>query len=109
GAFYELDNAKGMFYVADAIDAFGWLALCIVIFSLWKPIIAIGASFLFACLSIAPDFFTPYLGGAGYVKYILMMVPYLATIVVLIIVSVLNGKKNQPPANLGIGYFREDR
>ena len=108
GAFYELDNVKGMFNVADGIDAFGWLALCIVIFSLWRPMIAIGASFLFACLSIAPTFFAPYLGAAGYVTYILKMVPYVATVVVLIVVSVLS-KKNQAPASLGVPYFREDR
>lgn len=108
GAFYELDNVKGMFNVADGIDAFGWLALCIVIFSLWRPMIAIGASFLFACLSIAPTFFAPYLGGAGYVTYLLKMVPYVATIVVLIVTSIVT-KKNQAPASLGVPYFREDR
>jgi len=109
GAFYELDNVKGMFNVADGIDAFGWLALCIVIFSLWKPLIAVGASFLFACLSISPTFLAPYLGGAPYLTYVLKMVPYVATIIVLIIVSAINNKKNQPPANLGVSYFREDR
>ena len=109
GAFYELDNVKGMFNVADGIDAFGWLALCIVIFSMWRPLIAVGASFLFACLSIAPTFFAPYLGAAGYATYLLKMVPYIATIVVLIIVSIFNSKKTQPPANLGVSYFREDR
>ena len=108
GAFYELDKAKGMFNVADGIDAFGWLALCIVIFSLWKPLLAVASSFVFACLSIAPTFFAPYLGGAGYVTYIIKMVPYIATIVVLVIGSILN-KKNQAPGNLGISYFREDR
>ena len=108
GAFYELDKAKGMFNVADGIDAFGWLALCIVIFSMWKPLIAIASSFVFACLSIAPTFFAPYLGGADYVTYILKMVPYIATIAVLIITSMFD-KKNQAPANLGVSYFREDR
>jgi len=109
GAFYELDKVKGMFNIADGIDAFGWLALCIVIFSMWKPMIAIGASFLFACLGILPNFLAPYLNGIGYVSYILMMVPYIVTLIVLIIVSVFNKKRNQPPGNLGISYFREDR
>lgn len=108
GAFYELDNVMGMFNVADAVDAFGWLALCIVIFSVWRPSIAIIASFFFACLSVAPTFFAPYFGGVRYMKYILQMVPYVATILVLIAVSVLD-KKHQAPANLGVSYFREDR
>ena len=109
GAFYELDNVKGMFNAADGIDAFGWLALCIVIFSMWRPLLAVAASLLFACLSIAPTFFAPYLGAAGYVTYLLKMVPYVATLIVLVIVSIIGKRKNQPPANLGVSYFREDR
>lgn len=108
GAFYELDNVKGMFNVADGIDAFGWLALCIVIFSIWRPSIAVFTSFLFACLSVAPTFFAPYFGGARYVTYILKMVPYVGTVVVLIIASAIT-RRSQAPANLGVSYFREDR
>ena len=84
------------------------MALCIVIFSLWKPVAAIVASFLFACLSIAPTFFAPYLGAAGYMTYVLKMVPYVATIAVLITVSIIS-KREHAPANLGVSYFREDR
>ncbi len=109
GAFYELDKVQGHFQASDGIDAFGWLALCIVIFSLWKPTIAVLASFGFACLSILPSFLAPYLGGIGYMKYVLEMAPYLATIIVLIITSIFENKKSQPPANLGVSYFREDR
>ena len=109
GAFYELDKAKGMFNVADGIDAFGWLALCIVIFSMWKPLIAIIASFGFACLSILPNFLSPYLGGMGYMTYVLKLLPYVATLMVLIITSIINSKRMQAPANLGVSYFREDR
>ena len=108
GAFYELDNVKGAFNVADGIDAFGWLALCIVIFSIWKPSIAIASCFVFASLSIAPTFFAPYLGAAGYVTYILKMIPYVATIIVLVFVSILE-RRSKAPANLGVSYFREDR
>ena len=109
GAFYCLDKAKGNFSANDAVDAFGWLALCIVIFSMWKPIIAIFASFFFACLCYLPSFAAPYLGGAGYMTYILKMLPYVGTLLVLIITSIFNGKRMQAPANLGLSYFREDR
>ena len=109
GVFYELDYATGSFSVADGIDAFGWLALCIVIFSLWKPMLAIGASFLFACLSVAPSAFSDILSGGGaYTIYIVKMAPYLATILVLLLESIIT-KKDHAPANLGISYFREDR
>lgn len=109
GAFFELDQCKGMFSAADAVDAYGWLALCIVIFSMWKPIVAIGASFGFACLSVLPNFLPPIIGCPGWVSELLRMVPYLSTLAVLIVFSILDSKKNQPPSNLGVSYFREDR
>ncbi len=37
------------------------------------------------------------------------MLPYLMTIVVLVLSSVRNKRENQPPESLGIAYFREDR
>ena len=37
------------------------------------------------------------------------MLPYVVTIVVLIITGIKNKKENQPPANLGLSYFREER
>lgn len=37
------------------------------------------------------------------------MLPYLVTIAVLIFVSLRNKKENQPPASLGLAYFREER
>lgn len=109
GAFFELDKVKGMFNVADAIDAFGWLALCIVIFSMWKPLVAIGGSMFFACLSVLPSFLAPYLSGIGWMTYVLKMLPYVATLLVLILTSIFNKKRSMAPNDLGVGYFREDR
>ena len=37
------------------------------------------------------------------------MLPYVVTILVLILTSRTKKKKNQPPESLGIPYFREDR
>jgi simple sugar transport system permease protein len=37
------------------------------------------------------------------------MLPYIITIIVLIVTSMMNKKENQPPASLGLSYFREDR
>ena len=41
--------------------------------------------------------------------YLFNMLPYLVTIAVLIFVSLRNKKENQPPASLGLAYFREER
>ena len=37
------------------------------------------------------------------------MLPYIVTLVVLVAVSMRNKKENQPPASLGLPYFREER
>ena len=42
-------------------------------------------------------------------KEIFKMLPFLVTIIVLIMISVKNKKENQPPASLGQSYFREER
>ena len=42
-------------------------------------------------------------------KPLLKMLPYVFTIIVLIISSIRNKRENQPPASLGLSYFREER
>jgi simple sugar transport system permease protein len=37
------------------------------------------------------------------------MLPYVVTIIVLVITSTRNKRENQPPESLGLPYFREDR
>jgi simple sugar transport system permease protein len=37
------------------------------------------------------------------------MFPYIATIVIVIVSTQKNRKEDQPPANLSVPYFREER
>ena len=37
------------------------------------------------------------------------MLPYVVTIVVLVLTSMRNKRENQPPESLGVPYFREER
>ena len=56
--------------------------------------------------------FLPSLLGikmAIYMTDLVQMLPYVVTIVVLIVVSMRKKKENQPPAHLGLAYFREER
>ena len=88
------------------IDAMGWLAVALVIFSLWRSNISIFGSFIFGFLYILPR----YIEGVGLAeKEILKVVPYAATALILIVISFFNKKETQPPASLGLPYFREDR
>lgn len=106
GVFYIMDYVKGSWENASTIEAFGWLAIALVIFTLWKPNISIIGSYLFGALYIAAYVF----GNISFSgREILKMLPYIITIVVLIVTSMMNKKENQPPASLGLSYFREDR
>lgn len=88
------------------IDAFGWLSIALVIFTVWKPSLAILGSIVFGGLYIASSYIT----GVGFAdKELFKMLPYIVTIIVLIITSMRNKKENQPPAHLGLAYFREER
>ena len=40
---------------------------------------------------------------------LLKMLPYVFTVIVLIVISIRNKRENQPPAALGLNYYREDR
>ena len=37
------------------------------------------------------------------------MTPYVVTILVLILISLFKKRETQPPAHLGLPYFREER
>ncbi len=104
GLFYIMDRLGGHWeYV---LDIMGWLAIALVIFTLWKPIISIFGSILFGGLYIAGSYIT---GLSIHQKELFGLLPYVITVIVLIITSVLDSKENQPPAALGLNYFREDR
>ncbi|MBQ7339940.1 MAG: ABC transporter permease [Clostridia bacterium] len=106
GFFYVMDVVQGLYESSGPIEAIGWLAIALVIFTLWKPNLAIIGSILFGALYMLPSFLDV---PSQIVNALLTMVPYVATVVVLIVISVLDSKENQPPASLGLNYFREDR
>ena len=43
------------------------------------------------------------------IKELFELVPYVVTLIVLIIVSLRKKRENLPPASLGLSYFREER
>lgn len=103
GLFYIMDYLNGSWEYS--IDAMGWLAIALVIFSIWRPNWGILGSILFGALYIAPS----YLKVSFSQKELLKMAPYVVTILVLIVTSIRSKKENQPPASLGMSYFREER
>ncbi len=106
GLYYIMDYASGV-WSADAFGDRGWLAIALVIFTLWRPTTSIWASILFGGLYILHIFIPT--GSNLAVKELYKMLPYVITIIVLVISSLRNKRENQPPASLGLPYFREDR
>lgn len=106
GVFYIMDYVKGSWENAATIEAFGWLSIALVIFSVWKPSVSIIASYLFGALYIAAFVF----GNISFSgREVLKILPYVITIIVLIATSMMNKREHQPPASLGVNYFREER
>lgn len=88
------------------IDAIGWLAIALVIFTVWKPNMGILGSIVFGALYVASSYI-PGVSFAG--KELFKMLPYVVTIAVLVFTSMQNKKENQAPQSLGLSYFREER
>ncbi len=84
----------------------GWLAIALVILALWSPVKAIWGSLLFGALYIL-YIYIPGIGRA--VQELTKMSPYVVTIIILIVTSRRNKPEEQPPASLGLSYFREER
>lgn len=106
GLYYVMDYACGV-WSNNAFGDRGWLAIALVIFTIWRPNVSIFSSILFGGLYILYLFIPT--GTNLSIKELYKMLPYLATIVVLIFTSMQNKRENQPPASLGVPYFREDR
>ena len=105
GLYFVMDYTAGA-WTNNGFGDRGWLAIAIVIFALWKPKSAIWSSFIFGGLYII-CVYIPGLSSSA--KEIIKMLPYLVTILVLIFISARKKKEHQPPASLGLSYFREDR
>ena len=110
GLFYIVDYS-GSFEAYKSIEALGWLAVALVIFTLWRPQISIIGSILFGALYLAGSHIPTLLNIKMDISAtpLLQMLPYVVTIIVLIVTSVRKNKESQPPASLGLPYFREER
>ena len=104
GLYYVMDYANGV-WSNDGFGDRGWLAIALVIFAVWKPGLGILGSIAFGGLYII----YLYVPGALRTQELYKMIPYIVTILVLVLVSIRKKKENQGPAALGLSYFREER
>ena len=111
GGFYYIIDYMASQEAYLSLESFGWLSIALVIFALWRPHLTIIGStvfgFLFSCSSFITN--VSWINVTMAFKPVLKMLPYVVTILVLIVSSVRNKRENQPPASLGLSYFREER
>jgi len=107
GLYYVMDYACGV-WSNDAFGDRGWLAIALVIFTIWRPDFSILASILFGGLYIMYLYIPSGIDHMEY-KELYKMIPYVVTLLVLVITSMRNKRENQPPKSLGLPYFREER
>lgn len=106
GLYYVMDYIKGTWANDGKLEALGWLAVALVIFATWKPIKSIWGAYLFGVL------YWMYLYIPGLTRSsqeLFKMLPYVVTLIVLIASSLRKKREQQPPAHLGLPYFREER
>lgn len=106
GGLYFVMEYSGGTWTDNGFGDRGWLAVALVIFAMWKPLNAIWGAILFGALYIL-YLYIPGLGRS--MQEVFKALPYLVTIIVLVITSFRKKKENQPPAGLGVPYFREER
>ena len=111
GLYYVLDYNNGIWATTGQVEALGWLAVALVIFTTWYPLNAIWGAYLFGMLYWLYNFLPKLIGitNIDRTSSLWQMIPYIVTILVLVGVSLRRKRESQPPASLGLAYFREER
>lgn len=98
---------NGGVWISDNVGGLGWIAVALVIFANWKPVYAIGGSFVFGALRVL-KFYVPK-SMFAFPNAFYDMLPFLITAIVLVLSSMRKNGRIGIPASLGLNYFREDR
>ena len=110
GCFFILDYIQGGYDSYYIMESLGWLAIALVIFTLWRPNLAIFGSIIFGALFILPNVnIMAGITANTALKKVIEIIPYIFTVLVLLGISISGSKLAQPPASLGLNYFREER
>ena len=99
GAYLALSSHA--FQAENITAGRGFIAVAMVYFGKWKPARAFFGTFLFGAAYLLGSFFQVV--GAMIPYYFLLMVPYIMTLVILVVIA----RGARQPAALGIPYTRE--
>jgi general nucleoside transport system permease protein len=84
----------------------GWIAIGLVIFARWNPLLALAGGYLFGLMESLN--FQAQAVGINISPFFLGMLPYLFTVVAVVIASVAGARRLGSPADLGTPYEREE-
>ena len=104
GMYMSMVTTSGV-WVHGCVGGYGWLAVALVIFATWSPARAVLVSVVFGGLTVM----RMYISIPGLPTQIYDMIPYIATILVLVFTSMHENKEHAQPKSCGINYFREER
>ena len=104
GMYMSMVTTMGV-WVHGCVSGYGWLAVALVIFAMWSPARAILVALAFGGLMVM----RMYVNIPGLPAQIYDMLPYVATILVLVITSMRQSKEHAQPKGCGVNYFREER
>jgi len=103
GMYISMVTSNGV-WVYNCVNGRGWIAVALVIFASWSPARAILGGIIFGGLSIMRMYIP-----LGIAMELYDLLPYLATIIVLIMTSIRQNKDHAMPKHCGFNYFREER
>jgi len=104
GMYMSMVTTSGV-WVYNCVSGYGWLSVALVIFAVWRPGRAVFAAIIFGGLAILRLYIViPVLPTQIY-----DLLPYVATIMVLIFTSIKQSKEHSQPSSCGINYIREER
>jgi len=94
-------------WVTGMVGGRGWIAVALVVFARWAPWPALAGALLFGCIEAV----IPRIAAAGIrvPQYIVLMTPYLATIMVMVWVGARQLAASGEPGALGQPHVREER
>ena len=108
GACYSLSITAGWTVGDTLVNGAGWIAIALVIFAFWRAELCLVGAYLFGALSALP--FALQARNVDVAPEFLYALPYVTTIVVLVVVSTgLAKRRLGAPAALGVPYVREER
>ncbi len=107
GAHLSLGYAPG--WSENITGGRGWIVIPLVIFAMWNPARAVLGAILFGGINAVQ--FRLQAGGTTFPSAYLNMLPYLATILVLVAMTSWETLSHHigAPAALGVAYMREDK